>query len=432
MLQPVSRPSPLSYWLATAPAFSGGATSAPEGQVDVAVIGGGFTGLSAALALREQNASVAVLEAGEVIGQASGRNGGQCNNGTHQDYGSLVASLGRDRAQAYYRAHVDAVDFVERTIADAGIDCDFRRCGRLKLAAKPDHFAKIEKAYALLKAEVDPNVELIPPDRIASEVGSDAFFGGLLQTTSAQLHPGRFGVGLANAAAARGAKIYEHTPVTGLSRVPDGWVVQSGTSAVRARQVLVATGGAPVQAPFRWFRRRLVSVGSFIIATEPLDSTLVERLFPHRRNYVTSRVIGNFFRLTADDRLIFGGRARFAVSNADSDVKSGTILIEAMRRMFPELADVGIHHVWGGMVDLTADRLPRAGEHDGLFYAMGYSGHGVQMSVYMGRKMVDYMGGDTSANPWHDLAWPAVPGLHGKPWFLPAVGAWYKLQDILH
>lgn len=433
MPQPMPRPSPLSYWLASAPAFDGAAAGAPEGEVDVAVIGGGFTGLSAALALREQGASVAVLEAGQVIGEASGRNGGQCNNGTHQDYGALVASLGRDKAQRFYRAHVDAVNTVERVTAQHGIDCSFRRCGRLKLAAKPEHFAKIESAYALLKAEVDPHVELIAPGDIGSEVASSQFHGGLLQTTSAQLHPGRFGMGLAHAAAAAGAAIYENSPVTGLERAAGGgWMVTAGSGQVRARQVLVATGGAPPQAPFRWFQRRLVAVGSFIIATEPLAPALVERLFPNRRNYVTSRVMGNFFRLTQDDRLIFGGRARFAISDSRSDAKSGTILVDTMRRMFPELADTRVDHVWGGMVDLTADRLPRAGEHEGLFYAMGYSGHGVQMSVHMGGQMARYMGGDIAANPWEDLAWPAIPGHLGKPWFLPAVGAWYKLQDILH
>jgi glycine/D-amino acid oxidase-like deaminating enzyme len=425
--------SPQSYWLASAPEFTGSEADAPEGKVDVAVIGGGFTGLSAALALREKGASVAVLEAGHVIGEASGRNGGQCNNGTHQDYGALVASLGRERAQAYYRAHVSAVDMVEQLVERHEIDCGFRRCGRLKLAAKPQHYDKIVRAYELLRAEVDTNVELIPPERIRSEVGSDLYHGGLLQTTSAQLHPGRFGIGLAEAAAAQGAMIYEHAAVTGIARAQGGgWTVTTARGTLTASQILVATGGAPSQKPFRWLQRRLVAVGSFIIATEPLAPPLIEQLFPNRRNYVTSRIIGNFFRLTTDDRLIFGGRARFAISNARSDLKSGAILIDSMRRMFPALTDTRVDHVWGGMVDLTADRLPRAGEQDGLFYAMGYSGHGVQMSVYMGRNMARYMDGDRSANPWEGLEWPAIPGHLGKPWFLPAVGLWYKIQDRLH
>ncbi|WP_327754255.1 FAD-binding oxidoreductase [Sphingobium sp. SJ10-10] len=430
------RASPLSYWLASAPAFTGGAQGAIEGKTDVAIIGGGFTGLSAALALAKRGASVVLLEAGHVVGEASGRNGGQCNNGTAHDYGALSARFGKDIAKAYYRAHCDAVDMVERIVAEEGIDCAFNRCGRVKLAAKPKHYEKLVRAHDLLVREVDKNVRLVPPERIRDEVGSDAFHGALIQTTSAQLHPGRFGVGLAEAAARAGAKIYENAEVTGLDRLGSngvgGWRVTTPKGQVVADQVLVATGGAPAAAPFGFFRRRIVSVGSFIIATEPLDNGLIDRLLPGRRNYVTSKNIGNYFRLTADDRLIFGGRARFAISDPRSDLKSGHILEQTMAEIFPALKGVGVDHVWGGMVDLTADRLPRAGEQDGLFYSMGYSGHGVQMATYMGQMMARVMGGEKSANPWDGLAWPSVPGHFGKPWFLPIVGLWYKWQDVIH
>lgn len=428
--------SPLSYWLASAPSFTGGASGAPEeafgGRADVAIIGGGFTGLSAALALAKRGANVVLLEAGRVVGEASGRNGGQCNNGTAHDYGALSARFGKDVAKAYYRAHVDAVDLVERIVAEEGIDCAFNRCGRVKLAAKPKHYDKLVRAHDLLAAEVDQNVRLVPPERIREEVGSDAFYGALIQTTSAQLNPARFGIGLAEAAARTGAKIYENAEVTGLDRLTSGWRVTTPRGQVVADQVLVATGGAPAAAPFGFFRRRIVSVGSFIIATEPLDNGLIDRLLPGRRNYVTSKNIGNYFRLTADDRLIFGGRARFAISDPRSDLKSGHILEQTMGEIFPALKGVGVDHVWGGMVDLTADRLPRAGEQDGLFYSMGYSGHGVQMATYMGQMMARVMGGEKSANPWDGLAWPSVPGHFGKPWFLPIVGLWYKWQDVIH
>jgi len=173
-------------------------------------------------------------------------------------------------------------------------------------------------------------------------------------------------------------------------------------------------------------------VGSFIIATEPLDKGLLDRMLPHRRNYVTSRNIGNYFRVSPDDRLIFGGRARFAMSNPRSDVKSGRVLRAAMEEMFPELRGVGIDYCWGGLVDMTADRLPRAGEHRGMYFATGYSGHGVQMSVHMGQVMADVMAGKPERNPWQGLEWPAIPGHFGKPWFLPVVGAYYRLQDWLH
>jgi glycine/D-amino acid oxidase-like deaminating enzyme len=145
---------------------------------------------------------------------------------------------------------------------------------------------------------------------------------------------------------------------------------------------------------------------------------------------VTSKNVGNYFRATSDNRLLFGGRARFAMSNPRSDAKSGDVLRATLAQVFPELARVRVDYCWGGLVDITADRLPRAGEHEGLFYSMGYSGHGVQMSVHMGQVMAEVMNGRTDANPW-GLDWPAIPGHFGKPWFLPMVGAYYRVLDIL-
>ena len=425
-------PGPVpSYWQATAPAFDAGQRGPVAGDVDVAIIGGGFTGLSAALALARDGARVALLEAGAVIGAASGRNGGQCNAGTAHDFGALVAAYGLDRARDWYLAHCAAVDTVERIAREAAIDCDFRRCGRAKLAAKPAHVAKLEAAWRMLAAEVDPDVTLVGGADIGREIGSGPFHAALIQPTSAQLHVGRFGIGLAQAAARAGAAIWQQAPVTGLTRQGAGWLVATPRGALSAREVLVATGGASPQAPFGWFRRRIVSVGSFAIATAPLAEDLVAALFPTRRNYVTSRIVGNYFRLTADNRLIFGGRARFALSNPASDLKGAEVLERTMLRMFPALSGTRIDHRWGGTIDLTADRLPRAGQHDGLHYAMGYSGHGVQMAVHLGACMARVIGGDAAASPFADLTWPAIPGHLGKPWFLPAVGAWYRVQDWL-
>ncbi len=425
-------PAP-SYWQVSASPFAGGRNEAVAGDFDVAIIGAGFTGLSAARTLAQSGASVAVLEASQVLAEASGRNGGQCNAGTAHDFGALAASFGIDKARHWYLAHCDAVDTVERIAAEEGIDCAFTRCGRAKLAAKPKHFAKLEAAHALLSREVDPSVTLVPPERIREEIGAaHEFHGALIQHTSAQLHVGRFGIGLADATARAGAAVWEKAAVTGLDRSGGPWQVTTPRGTLRAKQVLVATGGASGTGPFGWFRRRIVSVGSFVIATAPIPDNLVAELFPTRRNYVTSRIIGNFFRLTSDNRLIFGGRARFAMSNPSSDHKSAKILEATMLRFFPALAGIPIEYVWGGTVDLTADRLPRAGEHDGLFYSMGYSGHGVQMAAHMGERMARVMGGDTAANPFADLAWPAIPGHLGKPWFLPVAGLWYKLQDQLH
>ena len=184
------------------------------------------------------------------------------------------------------------------------------------------------------------------------------------------MHMGRFGVGLADAAVRRGAQVYEGATVRDLQRLPDGsFRVISAKGELRARQVLVATGNASV-GPFQWFRRRIASVGSFIIATAPLPKAQLDELLPNRRTYVTSRIIGNYFRTTPDHRLIFGGRARFALSDPRQDAKSGAVLRNALGQLFPSLAQTPIDYCWGGLVDMTADRLPRAGEQDGLFLSL--------------------------------------------------------------
>jgi glycine/D-amino acid oxidase-like deaminating enzyme len=420
-----------SYWLDTAPAFKGAAQGDVEGRADAVIIGGGFTGLSAARALARRKASVVVLEAGRIVGEASGRNGGQCNNGLAHDYAALARRLGSQSARSFYRAYNAAVDTVERLVEEEKIECDFARRGRLKLAAKPEHYEKLASACEVLRAEVDPNVRLVPRERIRDEVGSDAFYGGLLQITSAQMHVGKFGVGLAQAAARSGARIFESAAVTALDRLPGGaFRIRSARGVIDAAQVLVATGSTS-NGPFGWFQRRLAPVGSFIVVTEPLEPAVLDRLLPARRCYVTSRIIGNYFRATADNRLLFGGRARFAMSNPRSDEKSGRILRATLAEVFPELSRVRIDYCWGGLVDMTADRLPRAGEHHGMYYSMGYSGHGVQMSVHMGEVMAEVMEGRPERNPWRQLEWPAIPAHFGKPWFLPLVGAYYRAQDTL-
>ena len=419
-----------AYWLDTAPAFVGDAGEVAA-RPDVAIVGGGLTGLSAALALARRGASVSLLEQGRVAGEASGRNGGQCNNGTLQNYAALAAKVGIDRARYYYQTYNSAVDTVERLVAEEGIDCDFRRTGKLKLAAKPSHYDGLAAAWESLRKDVDPDVRLLSAQEVRGEIDSDAFHGGLIQPLSAQLHVGRFAVGLAEAARRQGAAIHEQAPVTGLERQASGrWRVATPKGTLEASQVLVATGGSG-PGPFAWFRRRVIPVGSFIVVTEPLGKERALSLIPANRACVTSMNVGHYFRLTPDWRLLFGGRARFTVSTPRSDQESGGVLQAAMVAVFPQLADVAIKYCWGGSVDMSADRLPRAGERKpGLFYAMGYSGHGVQMATHMGQVMGEVLNGDSSNNPWN-LPWRPVPGHFGKPWFLPAVGAWYGMLDRL-
>jgi glycine/D-amino acid oxidase-like deaminating enzyme len=284
----------------------------------------------------------------------------------------------------------------------------------------------------VLRSSVDPGVKLFSRAELRDEIGSDIFHGGLLQPSSASLHVGRFGVGLAEASIKRGARLFESTPVTNVTRDTDGsFRVATHRGSVSAKHVLAATGCTTHGGPFGWIRRRIVPVGSFIIVTEPLGRDAIKGLVPSRRNYVTTMNIGNYFRPTSDDRLLFGGRARFAMSSKKSDAKSGEILADMLAQVFPQLRDVKIDYCWGGLVDMTRDRFPRAGERNGIHYSMGYSGHGVQMAVHMGQAMADAIDGRPERNPWRELAWPAIPGHFGPPWFLPFVGAYYRVKDRL-
>ncbi|WP_112608421.1 NAD(P)/FAD-dependent oxidoreductase (plasmid) [Rhizobium sp. WW22] len=417
-----------SYWHDTAPRFAGAAAGPVEGHYDVVVVGGGFTGLGAARQLAMAGAKVLVLEAETVGFGASGRNGGHLNNGLAHSYIAAKAELGKERAIALYHALDASIDTLEAIIAEEGIDCNFRRAGKLKLASKPQHFEGLARNFEAVHAEVDPDTALLSATDLKDEIGSP-FHGAMLSKKSAMMHMGRYVAGLAEAARRRGAVIVEGAAVTERSQAGGRHVLKTTKGTVTADQVMIATG-AYTTANFSYFRRRIMAVGSFIVATRPLTDTEVASAMPGNRTCVNTMNIGNYWRLSPDNRLIFGGRARFlATSDQRSDARSGAILRESLARIFPQLAEVEIDYCWGGLVDITKDRYPRAGYHDGIWYAMGYSGHGAQLSTHLGMAIADAILGRPDRNPLKGLDWPAVPGHFGKPWFLPLVGLYYKTLD---
>lgn len=420
-----------SYWLDTAKPAGDFRATPPPSTVDVAVVGGGLTGLSTALHLARRGARVAVLESQTLGWGASGRNGGMATTGLAIGFAKAVSRYGADTAGAMFRAYNDAIDTVEEVVRDEAIDCDFERVGKLTLACKPAHYETFERSVALMAEHASQDVELVPRARIRDEIGSDFYHGAMVDPLGAGVHVGKLVAGLATAAAHHGASLHEDCEVVGLERLGQTRhrvVTTQGT--LEADQVVVGTSGYS-GGLMPWLRRRVVPIGSFIVVTEPLDADLAATLMPHRRVASDSKNLLYYFRLTPDNRMLFGGRARFALSSAGSDLKSGEILRAAMTSVFPQLAGSRVDYCWGGLVDMTIDQMVHAGVRDGVHYSVGYCGHGVQMATHMGKVMSQVLAGDESANLWRALPFRAVPGHVGPPWFLPPVGAWFRAVDAV-
>jgi glycine/D-amino acid oxidase-like deaminating enzyme len=419
----------VSYWLDTAnPAGDFRGTEVPA-RADVAIVGAGLTGLSTAVHLARRGAKVALFDAHTVGWGASGRNGGMATTGLAISFATAVRRYGEGPATAMFRSYNDAIDTLEEVVRNEGIDCAFERTGRLTLACKPAHYQRFEAAAELMGRLAGQEVSLVPPSRIHEEIGSDYYHGAMVDPLGAGVHVGRLVSGLAASASAGGVSIHEECRVIGLTRRGRyAHDVRTDLGTVRADQVVLATSGY-TGGLVPWLRRRIVPVGSFIIVTEPLDPAVAAELLPHRRVASDSKHLLYYFRVTPDNRLLFGGRARFSGSQQDSDLRSARILRRAMGEVFPQLAKARVDYCWGGLVDMSLDQMVHAGERDGVFYSVGYSGHGVQMATHMGKVLAQVLGGEAAGNPWRDLRFRAVPGHVGPPWFLPAAGAWFKFLD---
>ncbi len=418
------------YWWDTASEVAAELLPLPP-RVDVTVIGGGITGLSAARALARRGVNVAVLEAHTIGWGASSRNGGMVLTGLKLGASTLIARYEREVALQLFKASVAAVDRVERLVSEERIDCDFARCGHLALACKPAHYEHFVSAAQVLSREFAHEVRPVARTDLRGEIGSDLYYGGLVDDASASINPARYVAGLARAVSAAGAALCERAPVERIERQGARWRVITVRGTVEAAEVLVATSGY-TGAATPALRRRIVPIGSYIIVTEPLPKTLARETSPRGRMMYDSRHFLHYFRLTADRRLLFGGRARFRPETKATVCESATLLHRGMLEVFPQLREVRVEYAWGGTLDFAFDTLPHAGKLDGLHFALGYAGHGVALATELGTRMGEAVGSaDVRTIPFAQIPFPGAPfGVYwGKPWFLPAVAAWYRLLD---
>ena len=405
----------------------GGMADIPPAQADVVIIGSGYTGLNAALETVRGGRSTLVIDAGDVGGGCSTRNGGQISTSIKPSLADLTAKFGPERARAIREEGKTALDWIETRVAQEGIDCDFRRCGRFHAAHTADHFEALAREAEVLSRDEGIETQVVPRAEQHRELGSDLYHGGVVFPRHAALNPGRYHRGLLNAALSEGVSVAHHCRAVGVDRDGSGFLVRTDKGPIAARDVIVATNGYTGTA-VPWLQRRVIPIGSYIIATEPLPEDLMARLFPTKRIASDSRKVVYYFRpCTEHRRIVFGGR----VSSGETDPRtSGPRLFADMCRIFPELADYKISHSWMGTVAYTFDELAHTGVHDGIHYALGYCGSGVSMASYLGmragQKVLGLAEGRTA---FDDIPFPTRPLYTGKPWFLPAVVAWYRWRD---
>jgi glycine/D-amino acid oxidase-like deaminating enzyme len=423
----------LNYWLTTIEIPASPVHPLPE-SADVAIIGAGFTGLSAALALAKRGRKVVVLEAETIGWGASSRNGGMVLTGLKLGVNDLISKYGRELTRRMYAASLETINCVERIVKEEGIDCDFARTGHLEVACKQSHFDDYARQVEVIAREFNHQLRIVPRDQLRSEIGSDIYYGGMVDEISAGLNPARYVAGLAEAAMRAGALICEHTRVQKIEREShngtSGFRLTTSRGSLRARSVLVGTSGY-TGAATPALRKKIIPIGSFIITTEVLPDALARELSPRNRQIYDSKNYLYYFRLTPDNRMLFGGRAAFFPETDQTIRRSAEILRRGMISVYPQLRDTKVEYVWGGTLDFCFDIMPHAGQMDGVYFAVGYAGHGVAMATWQGQRMAEWIADGKTDNPFAEIPFPGAPlGLYnGKPWFLPFAGAYYKVLD---
>jgi glycine/D-amino acid oxidase-like deaminating enzyme len=392
---------------------------------DVVVIGAGFTGLAAAARLGSLGKHVVVVDSGALGEGASGRNAGMVHGGVRRSLAFLQRKHG-DAGLALHHASVDAYAFVARTAAAAAPDAMYTQSGWLYLAHRKSRMQGLRKDEAERRQRLGESTVVLEEAALDSEAPCRGFFGGMLTDNGASIHPARYLAGLARLSLGSGAELNPHTRVSSIESLRTGSLVHTSRGDIAAGDVLVATNGyTDGAAP--WARRRIIPIGSYIIATEPLGDVRAAEISPQRRMMSDTRNFLHYWRLSPDGRLVFGGRTSFAPVSVQT---ARDRLYAAMIGIYPQLAGVRVSHAWTGNVGFTFDQLPHLTRSDGVTYAMGYCGSGVALGSWMGTLAAEWIA--RGARPaFSDLRFPRLPFYRGHPWFLPIVGVYYSLLDLL-
>ncbi len=399
-------------------------------ECDVAIVGAGYAGLAAALTLARAGKSVQVFDAGNPGAGASTRNGGIGSGNLKPSIQKLIKTFGPRKATEMYAEGVTARADLRHFIEDEGIECQFHLSGRFGGASREEHYDSLARDADLLNENFDIGATMVERSDQQAEIGTELYHGGMMRPDIGGLHPAQFHQGMLDLVEQAGAKVHGATPVQGIRRDGDTFEVHSTGGVVKAAHAIVCTNGY-TDAAIPWLRRRLVPVASQIIATQELAPEVMDRLMPKRRMMTESRIMGHYYRPSPDGtRILFGGRI-YGDHEADQPLPYDHLYRDLVE-LFPELDGIGLSHVWWGFVAFPMDQVPHLMERDGVLYATGFSGSGVVWARWFGMKAAyRVLGQEGGASAFADRIFQAVPFYSGKPWFLPAIQAWYTMRDRL-
>ncbi len=420
-------PKSTPYWWAAVPLTSLPSSPLPS-EVDVLVIGAGYSGLGAAITLAKAGRSVLVLDRQHPGEGASTRNGGITSGNIRPSHASLVRSFGEKRALDIQAEGKEAREDLRRFITEEKIDCDYQLAGRFSGAmTEKEYEASARGAEALARA-LGIESYAVPRSEQHRYIGTDFYRGGNVRMDIGGLHPAKFHAGMLRVAQAAGADVQDGTAVLSTEQSGKGFVVTTSRGAVRAGSVLSCTNGY-TDASDKWLRRRLVPIRSRIVATEALPADLMARLMPPRMMYSDGRELSYYYRPSPDGtRILFGGRDGTVAG--DPAWPTDHLKIE-LTRIFPELAQTRLSHSWFGYVAMHRDMIPRIFRKDGVVYATGYCGSGVVWARWLGMKAAQQMlGNEEAGKTAFDFRPPrCIPFFNGSPWFMPLVYAKMKASD---
>jgi glycine/D-amino acid oxidase-like deaminating enzyme len=422
--------SPTPYWWEAWRPTAAELSDVPA-EARVAIVGGGYAGLSAALELARHGVGAVVLDANEPGFGASTRNGGAVSGGVNigKGFTGRTTAVAPERAARLLADASDAFALVDRLIETERIECHWEKRGRFVGAWTRAHFRRQAQRLGLLNSAAQSGAFMVPRDAQRDEIASDYYWGGMVVERSGKLHPALFYKGLFDACRRRGVIVCGLAPVRRIARLGHGWRVETGRGDIVAGDVVIATNGYTGRLTPA-LRRRIVPIASHIIATEELPEDLARSLIPKGRTLSDTRRVLCYYRMSPDGRrMVFGGRARFTAVDAAT---SAPILYRFMTARFPQLRGFRLTHAWSGFTAFTFDALPHMGEAGGLQYCLGCNGSGIAMMTYLGWQTARKIAGAANYACGFDTPhFPHHPLYSGNPWFLPILGSWYRLRDNL-